>query len=82
MATLNNFKTLNEQELATVEGGIPAGWYSPFASISNNIICRVGYHYSATSMNSGNCRVDWGNIVGNVGNNIGASFGDMHNPLP
>lgn len=57
-------------------------WYSPFSSISNNIICKVGKPYSAANMRNGNCKVDWGNVVHNVANNMAASFGYLHNPLP
>lgn len=57
-------------------------WYSSFKAVSNNIICKVGKPYTTANMRNGNCKVDWGNVVHHVSNNIAASFGDLHNPLP
>lgn len=57
-------------------------WYSPFSSVSNNIICKVGKPYTPANMNNGNCKVNWGNIVHNVANNMAGSWGDIHNPIP
>lgn len=65
-----------------VSAATASGWYSPFSSVSDNIICKVGKPYTMANMKNGNCKVDWGNIVHNVSNNIAASFGDLHNPLP
>ncbi len=49
--------------------------------ISETIIFET-YQKIMANMKNGNCKVDWGNIVHNVSNNIAASFGDSHNPLP
>ena len=56
-------------------------WYSPFHSISDNILCKKGYPYSSKNLQKGICKVNWGNIVGNVANNMAASWGDIYNPL-
>ncbi|MBF0818193.1 hypothetical protein [Streptococcus acidominimus] len=80
---MEQFNTLEPEALSQVEGsGVPYGWYSPFSSISDNIICRNGYRYTTANMNNGNCKVNWSNIVGNVVNNMASSIGDLHNPLP
>ena len=50
--------------------------------ISDNVLFRNGYSYNKANLDNGKCIIDWGNIVGNVANNIGASLGDLHNPLP
>ncbi|MGC4430851.1 bacteriocin class II family protein, partial [Streptococcus suis] len=80
--TMEQFNQINTEVLENIEGGVPYGWYSPFSSISDNIICRNGYRYTMANMRNGNCRVDWSNVVGNVANNMAAAWGDLHNPLP
>lgn len=80
--SLEQFDVMDTERLASVEGGVPSGWYSPFSTISDNIICRVGYRYSLANLKNGRCKVDWGNIVGNVANNMASAWGDLHNPLP
>lgn len=81
--TMEKFNTLNANTLSTVEGGtVPYGWYSPFSSISDNIICKNGYPYTIQNYRKGICKVDWAYVVGNVANNMALSLGDLHNPLP
>ena len=80
--TIAKFDMMSAEMLEVVAGGVPYGWYSVFPGISNNLICRNGYAYNHTNMQNGNCGFDWSNIAGNVGRNIGAAFGDLHNPLP
>lgn len=83
MAKSNKTKQLTSIELSHINGGsIPYGWYSPFHMISDNVLCRNGYSYNKANLDNGKCIIDWGNIVGNVANNIGTSLGDLHNPLP
>ena len=65
----DDVQTLRHSDLMAVEGGVPAGWYSPFASISDHIICRNGY--SQANMQNGSCRVDWGNVANHVAARIG-----------
>ncbi|HFI0638093.1 TPA: hypothetical protein ACGO1U_001555 [Streptococcus suis] len=80
--TMDSFNQITKEVLENIEGGVPHGWYSPFSSISDNIICKNGYRYTMENMRTGNCRVDWSNVVGNVANNMAAAWGDLHNPLP
>ena len=83
MIESNQTKQLTLMELSNINGGnFPYGWYSPFHIISNNILCRNGYSYNKTNPDNDKRIIDWANIAGKVANNIGASLGDLHNPLP
>ncbi|MEW4353545.1 hypothetical protein AB1I63_01405 [Streptococcus pneumoniae] len=75
-----SFNQITLTNLESVSGGyVPPGYYSPFSHISDNIICKIGTSFS---LRNGNCIVNYGNIVANVANNMAASLGDLHNPLP
>lgn len=64
--TIESFIILRTETLATVEGGIPRGWYAPFGYMSDNMICKNGYRYTTDNVRRGNCRVNWESVVTDI----------------
>lgn len=62
---MKQFKQMDVEMLASVEGGVTPGWYAPIW-FSDNLECKNGYAYNHANMQNGMCRFNWGTIVNNV----------------
>lgn len=76
------FTVLTTHQLATIEGGIPAGWYAPYGYISDNLICRNGYRPTQANFKNGNCGTNWEAVVNNTVANMSMALGGLHSNRP